>query len=147
MSGNAPILSGLNLVAKDMKATLAFYRVLGMEIPEDSVWGSGAGHHVEIDSTGGVDFDLDSEDLAKAYNAAWQRPEGAGHTLIGFRVNSRQAVDDTFRSLTEAGYNGLQEPYDAFWGSRCAIVEDPDGRDVGIMSAPEDASRSAPPEL
>jgi hypothetical protein len=44
MSGNAPVLDGLNLIASDMKATLAFYRLLGMETPEDSVWGSGAGH-------------------------------------------------------------------------------------------------------
>ena len=147
MSGNAPVLNGLNLIATDMKATLAFYRLLGMEIPEDSVWGSGAGHHVKIDSAGSVDLELDSEGLAKAYNAAWQRPDGAGRTMIGFRVSSRQAVDDTFTTLTNAGYSGLQEPYDAFWGSRCAIVEDPDGRNVSITSEAEDAYRSAPPEL
>ncbi len=147
MSTDAPFLNGLNLVAKDMGATLAFYRLLGIEIPQESVWGSGGGHHVEVQSTGGIDFDLDSEDLAKAYNAGWRRPDGAGRTLIGFRMSSRQAVNDTFTSLTNAGFRGLQEPYDAFWGSRCAIVEDPDGRDVAIMSAPEDAFRSAPPDL
>ena len=147
MSGNAPVLDGLNLIARDMKATLAFYRLLGMEIPENSVWGSGAGHHVKIDSTGSVDLELDSEGLAKAYNAAWRGPDGAGRTMIGFRVSSRHSVDDTYTSLTNAGYSGLQEPYDAFWGSRCAIVEDPDGRDVGITSEAEDAYRSAPPEL
>jgi uncharacterized glyoxalase superfamily protein PhnB len=147
MDADAPFLHGLNLIAKDMQTTVAFYRLLGIEIPRESVWGSGGGHHVEVQSTGGIDFDLDSEDLAKAYNAGWQSPDGAGRTLIGFRMSSRQAVDDTFTSLTKAGYRGLQEPYDAFWGSRCAIVEDPDGRDVAIMSAPEDAFRSAPPDL
>lgn len=147
MSGNAPVLDGLNLIARDMNATLAFYRLLGMDIPENSVWGSGAGHHVKVDSTGSVDLELDSEGLAKAYNAAWQRPDGAGRTMIGFRVSSRQAVDDTFTTLTNAGYSGLQEPYDAFWGSRCAIVEDPDGRNVSITSEAEDTYRSAPPEL
>ncbi|TDJ26305.1 MAG: glyoxalase [Gammaproteobacteria bacterium] len=147
MPAEAPILHGLNLITKDMKTTLAFYRLLGIEIPQESVWGSGGGHHVEVQSAGGLDFALDSEDLAKAYNAAWQRPEGAGRTLIGFRVNSREAVDETFTTLTAAGHTGLQEPYDAFWGSRCAVIEDPDGRDVAIMSAPEDAFRSAPPDL
>ena len=147
MSANAPVLNGLNLIARDMKATLAFYRLLGMEIPENSVWGSGAGHHVKIDSTGSVDLELDSEGLAKAYNAAWRRPDGAGHTMIGFRVISLQAFDDTYTSLTNAGYSGLQEPCDAFWGSRCAIVEDPDGRNVSITSEAEDTYRSAPPEL
>ena len=42
--------------------------------------------------------------------------------------------------LTAAGYAGSQPPYDAFWGARYAIVEDPDGNDVGLMS-PIDAQR------
>jgi hypothetical protein len=36
--------------------------------------------------------------------------------------------------LTAAGYAGPQPPYDAFWGARYAIVQDPDDNDVGLMS-------------
>ena len=36
-----------------------------------------------------------------------------------------------------------QEPYDAFWGARYAIVEDPDGNAVGLMS-PIDPDRQRP---
>ena len=32
-----------------------------------------------------------------------------------------------------------QEPYDAFWGARYAVVSDPDGNGVGIMSPVDDA--------
>jgi uncharacterized glyoxalase superfamily protein PhnB len=49
--------------------------------------------------------------------------------------------------MATAGYTSQQEPYDAFWGSRYAILEDPDGNAVGIMSPMDDAYRSAPPEM
>jgi uncharacterized glyoxalase superfamily protein PhnB len=41
----------------------------------------------------------------------------------------------------------LQPPCDGFWGSRYAIVEDPDGRAVGLLSPVEDRYRSPPPEV
>jgi uncharacterized glyoxalase superfamily protein PhnB len=49
--------------------------------------------------------------------------------------------------MVGAGYRGLQEPYDAFWGARYAIVEDPDGRHVGVMSPSDDEHRTAPPSI
>jgi uncharacterized glyoxalase superfamily protein PhnB len=36
-------------------------------------------------------------------------------------------------------------PYDAFWGARYAVVADPAGISVGIMSPADDAGRTAPP--
>ena len=45
-----------------------------------------------------------------------------------------------------AGYRGLQEPHDAFWGARYAIIEDPDGIAVGLIS-PVSPEKSQPPEF
>jgi hypothetical protein len=36
--------------------------------------------------------------------------------------------------------------FDAFWGVRYAIVADPDGNDVGLMSPIEESRRTWPPE-
>ena len=49
--------------------------------------------------------------------------------------------------VTGAGYRGQQPPYDAFWGARYAVVEDPDGNAVGIMSPsdPDRRSMARPP--
>ena len=38
-----------------------------------------------------------------------------------------------------------QEPYDAFWGARYAVVSDPDGNGVGIMSPIDPAQRRDEP--
>jgi uncharacterized glyoxalase superfamily protein PhnB len=42
---------------------------------------------------------------------------------------------------------GRQPPYDTFWGARYAIVEDPHGNHVGLMSPSDPARKSAPPAL
>ncbi len=55
---------------------------------------------------------------------------------------SREAVDDQYAELAAADYRGRQPPFDASWGARYAIVADPDGNDVGLMSPVEDSRRA-----
>ena len=111
---------GLNLVARDVDATVAFYRLLGVEIPDDAIWGTDSGpHHVKADIEGRTDIALNSDALASSYNAGF-RDDAATRTLIGFRLKTRESVDETYARLIAAGAPGLQEPYDAFWGARHA---------------------------
>jgi uncharacterized glyoxalase superfamily protein PhnB len=66
--------------------------------------------------------------------------------VLGFSLPTREAVDERYRELTSAGYRGRQPPFDAFWGARYAIVADPDGHDVGLMSPIDDSRRTWPPQ-
>jgi catechol 2,3-dioxygenase-like lactoylglutathione lyase family enzyme len=43
------------------------------------------------------------------------------------------------------GEHVQQEPYDAFWGARYAVVSDPDGNGVGIMSPIDPVTRTEAP--
>jgi hypothetical protein len=47
--------------------------------------------------------------------------------------------------MTSAGYRGLQAPCDAFWGARYAVIEDPDGLVVGLVSEMSAAHKAPPP--
>ena len=38
MAATQPVLNQLDLVVRDMDRTLAFYRLLGVEIPDEAVW-------------------------------------------------------------------------------------------------------------
>jgi len=145
----SPLLKSLNLVVREMDATLSFYRRLGLEIPESSVWRTASGaHHVDVQLPGGLSLDLDSSELAAHYNAGWRETgSGGGRCVIGFSVATREDVDERYAELTAAGYKGLQPPYDAFWGARYAIVEDPDGNPVGLMSPIDPARRGPGPVL
>jgi predicted lactoylglutathione lyase len=140
MSDQRPVLNQLNLVVHDMEASVAFYRRLGMEIED-----SGPDHRTATNA-GALDFDLDSRSFAKVWNSATPDAPDATSVVIGFGVASREEVDRLYEEMTAAGYRGQQRPYDAFWGARYAIVEDPDGNPVGLMSSAEAGRRSWPPK-
>jgi catechol 2,3-dioxygenase-like lactoylglutathione lyase family enzyme len=147
-----PTLNQINLVCGDLSASIAFYRRLGVEIPDSGVWPTPAGgHHVTaIDQSAdqAIDFDLDSTAFAQSWNVGWKgRTDLRGRVVVGFRVPTRMDVDDVFRRMIGAGHRGLQEPHDAFWGARYAIIEDPDGIAVGLMSPVSPDKRSQPPNL
>jgi uncharacterized glyoxalase superfamily protein PhnB len=118
-----------------------------MDIPEQRVWRTGTGiHHVGAEQTD-FDLDIDSEAFAQIWNTGWKgRDDLAGRVVVGFSVVSREAVDALYADLTVAGYKGLQAPWDAFWGARYAIVEDPDGIGVGLMSPISAEFRTPPPD-
>jgi uncharacterized glyoxalase superfamily protein PhnB len=136
-------LTQLNVVPRDFEATARFWRTVGLEVPEPTRQPPGT-LHAEIDA-GGVRLGLDSESLARWYNAGARRGELGARAVFGLTVESREAVDETYERLVQAGFEGRQRPYDAFWGSRYAIVADPDGHDVGLMSEPDAARASWPP--
>jgi uncharacterized glyoxalase superfamily protein PhnB len=144
MADPSPVLNQLNLVARDFDRTLAFYRRLGLEIPERP--SPGGIRHAEVTLANGFVLEFDNETLVRTYNAAWRRSGGSSRALIGFSVATREAVDARYADLIAAGYEGRQPPYDTFWGARYAVVADPDGNDVGIMSPLDPDRRSWPPQ-
>lgn len=147
-----PTLDQINVVCCDVDASIAFYRRLGVEIPNDRVWRTPTGgHHASgvAQARGRVMvFDLDSTAFAQHWNTGWKdRKDVSGRVVIGFGVPTRADVDDLYRDMTGAGYRGLQEPYDALWGARYAIIEDPDGIAVGLMSPVSPNKKSPTPDL
>ena len=137
------VFDQINLVVRDMERSITFYRRLGVRIPEEAIWRTPSGiHHISITSPEVCDFAFDSHKLAREYNQGFEAERGK--VLIGFRLPTREAVDETYANLIAHEHQGLQEPYDVFWGARFAIVEDPDGNPVGLMS-PSDRARGGPP--
>jgi catechol 2,3-dioxygenase-like lactoylglutathione lyase family enzyme len=140
----APIrLDQLNLVVSDVDASRAFYTRLGWDFGgnQDPEW---ATRHISAPhgDTLPLDVDLDSTAFAHQWDTGW--PGGPG-VVIGFKVDSRQEVDDLVAALAADGVPVQQEPWNAFWGARYAVVTDPDGLAVGIMSPVDPARRGAPP--
>ncbi len=148
MDRTRPTLNQLNIVSSNPEASIAFYRRLGLDIPDRQVWRTATGvHHVSAEDAG-IDFDLDSTAFAQLWNSGWRgRKDLAGRVVVGLHVASREEVDRLYGEMTAAGHRGLQEPCDAFWGARYAIVEDPDGIAVGLMSPKSAEHRSPPPEV
>ena len=135
-----PVFNQINLVVSDMAASTKFYERLGIAIaPTFAPWDR---HHRTLAMDDGLDFDLDSTVFARQWNEGW--PSGRTGPVLGFRLASIKAVNATYDDLTSAGYVGQQAPYDGFMGARYAVVCDPDGNSVGLMS-PIDPTRKTMP--
>ena len=144
MSQRKAVLNQINLVVGDMRASADFYARLGAEVPPAQA----ASFHANCRLGNDFSLDLDTVEFASVWNKAWAgRTDTAGRVVIGFAVETREDVDATYLDMTGAGYRGLNPPYDAFWGSRYAIIEDPNGIAVGLMSPVDPAKRSSTPEM
>ena len=135
------LLHQLNLVTQDMDKAVGFYARLGVDLrvtPD--------GKHAEGKLDNGMTLELDTTDFVPDWDAGWRGTTG-GSTVIGFALESREAVDERYSTLTAAEGGGLrhQPPYDAFWGARYAIVDDPDGNPIGLMSPIEAERKYWPP--
>jgi uncharacterized glyoxalase superfamily protein PhnB len=57
----------------------------------------------------------------------------------------RPDVDARVDRMAGAGYAIRQIPYDTFWGCRFAVIVDPDGHQIGVMSPSVAEHRFWPP--
>jgi uncharacterized glyoxalase superfamily protein PhnB len=137
MPGGAA-LSQLNLVVGDMAATLAFYRRLGWSIETPTA------EHAIAELPNGMRVEFDTRDFTAVWDSGYRGSTG-GSTVLGLSTDSRQQVDALYADLVAQGARERQPPYDAFWGARYAIVEDPDGNPVGLTSPIESARKFWPP--
>ena len=116
----------VGVVSADLHRSVEFYRLLGIPLPEVE------SDHVEVAMENGMRFALDSLELIKSLGH-WEPP--VGHRMgIGINAETPAGVDETFAKVVAAGFEGMTEPFDAFWGQRYAQVKDPDGNPVDIFA-------------
>ena len=119
----------VELVVRDMAAALSFYRRLGLDIPAEA----DAEPHVDVD-LGGLHLAFDTRDVILAFQPAWTPPSGGHRVALAFAAASPAEVDAAYAALVGAGATGHLEPWDAFWGMRYAVVQDPDGNPVDLFA-------------
>jgi uncharacterized glyoxalase superfamily protein PhnB len=122
-------LAALGIVSRDIPESWRFYRTLGVDVPEPPE----GEDHVEAVLANGLRLMFDSEELMRKLDPGWKRVEGHPITLA-FECKGAAEVDATYARLTEAGFTGTKEPYDAFWGQRYANVDDPDANDIALFA-------------
>lgn len=125
-----PHLDAIGVVVSDMRASVRFYRLLGLDFPDDP---GEDDDHVEATTPGGLRVMLDTEELVKGFMPDWTRP--ATHSMgLAFLCDSPDDVNRTHQSLVAAGYRSKTDPWDAFWGQRYAQILDPDGHAVDLFA-------------
>jgi len=122
-----PELNAIGIVSSDLAASIAFYRLLGVDFPED---GEG---HIEATLPSGTRFMLDSEEVITSFRPDWTRETG-NQLALAFECSSPAEVDEFHARARAAGFNAENEPWDAFWGQRYAQLRDPDGVPVDLFA-------------
>lgn len=125
-----PRFDAIGLIVADMPASLAFYRRLGLAIPDDA---DGA-PHVEVELPGGIRLLIDTYDTVRSFDAGWTPPTGGHRAALAFLCDSPAEVDATHAELVAAGYRSHLDPWDAFWGQRYATILDPDDNPVDLFA-------------
>ena len=122
-----PDLNAIGIVASDPARSIAFYRLLGVDFPED---GEG---HIEATLPSGIRFMLDAEEVVKSFRPDWTRETG-NQLALAFECASPAEVDELYARVADAGFDAEKEPWDAFWGQRYAQLRDPDGVPVDLFA-------------
>ncbi len=122
-----PRFDAIGLVTRDMGRTLAFYRLLGLDIPPEA----DGQPHVEAALPGGLRLMWDTEEVIASFAPG---PVTIGGSSLAFLCDDAADVDATYEGLVAAGAAGELEPFDAPWGQRYATVHDPDGNGVDLFA-------------
>jgi len=108
-----PPLNAIGIAASDMAESIRFYEAV---MPN------------------GVRLMLDSEEVILSFLPDWKRVDG-NQVSLAFECESPAEVDEIYARVTEAGFEGEKEPWDAFWGQRYALLGDPDGVRINLYAA------------
>jgi catechol 2,3-dioxygenase-like lactoylglutathione lyase family enzyme len=123
-------MDAVGVVVSDMAKSLAFYRALGLPVPDDAE----DQPHVEVPLPGGLRLLLDTEETIHSFHPNWRPAAGSSRVGLAFALPDAAAVDAAYAELTAAGHHGELAPFDAFWGQRYAVVHDPDGIGVDLFA-------------
>jgi catechol 2,3-dioxygenase-like lactoylglutathione lyase family enzyme len=122
-----PALSAIGIVTHDMKESVRFYRLLGVDVPEPS------DDHLDATLPSGLRLMWDTLELIKRLDPDWSEPRG--HRMgLAFECASPSEVDATHRKVVAAGFRSKKDPFDAFWGQRYAQLIDPDDNIVDLFA-------------
>lgn len=119
----------VGIVCKDIKESLRFYSLLGVEVPTPEE----GEPYCEAKLPGGIRLSWNDLEMVKGIEGDWTEPAGQ-RTGLAFLCDSPAEVDSTYRAILAAGFSGHKEPWDAFWGQRYAQVVDPDGNHVDLFA-------------
>jgi len=116
------------LEVRDLDASIAFYRRLGLNVPDPV-----DGRPVTVHRMGsGVSLLLTTA-FASSYDPKFERPTGGYQQLLEFFVGEDAMVENVWSMLTEAGYLGRMPPTKTA-GPFAAMVDDPDGNVILLTS-------------
>lgn len=121
-------LDMVGIIVKNMEKAVQFYELLGFTPIGDQTQA-----YVELTNQG-VRISLNTREMITSIYGF--EPDNKGEKIeLAFLCDTPDEVDDIAEKMSSVGYTIFKTPWDAFWGQRYAIIEDPDGNLLSIFAA------------
>lgn len=122
-------LNAIGVTSTNIPKTVEFYTLLGFEFkdfkPDDE--------HVEpITPPGSARLMIDATRIVK--DIIGEDPKPGNISAFALQYDSVDELNTVATRISEAGFTVFKEPWDAFWGQRYAVVQDPDGFKVDLYA-------------
>lgn len=128
----------IGLIVSNMAETLAFYRMLGVEIPRQADGES----HVEAQLADGMRIMWDTAEVVRSFSH-WEPPTGGHRISLAFLCDAPAEVDSRYAEMIAVGHRSHVAPFNAFWGQRYATVLDPDDNPVDLFARLEEQDQGS----
>ncbi len=127
-------INAVSVTSKNMKDSVEFYKILGFEFSEFKE----NEQHIEPKTPdGSARLMIDTDKLVQEITN--EEPKPGNHAGFAILYDSVDEVNEVAARIKSAGFTVIKEPWDAFWGQRYAIVEDPDGYRMDLYAYLNDA--------
>jgi uncharacterized glyoxalase superfamily protein PhnB len=123
-------IDAVGVSSSNMQRTVEFYKFLGFQFPE---FKPEEDHLEPATPDGSARLMIDSKSMVKEIIGA--EPMPGNHSSFAIKYDKPAEVDWTVEQIKKGGFTVVTEPWDAFWGQRYAIVQDPDGYKVDLFAA------------
>ena len=124
----APRFTMVVLLIDDLPRSVAFYRRLGVELPDDAERRT----DIQVPIGGGHQMVLTTQFVRNDPDR--RSPSGGSRIMLEFFVDGRAAFDAKWVELTEAGYHGRRSPWLTTFDAYMCLVDDPDGNTVLVTA-------------
>lgn len=123
-------IDAVGVSSSDFGKSVDFYEALGFSFPKYSE----EDQHLEPETPeGSARLMIDS--VALMTDLIGEAPRPGNHSSFAIQYDSPAEVDAVSERVKEAGFTVVTQPWDAFWGQRYAVVQDPDGYRVDLFAA------------
>jgi catechol 2,3-dioxygenase-like lactoylglutathione lyase family enzyme len=125
-------LDAVSVVSTNLEKTARFYSVLGFVFQP---FGKDEKHIEPQTKPGDVRLMIDTADLIESIIGS--KPTPPNHSSFAILCDHPSDVDAVCEKIKAEGFVVTKEPWDAFWGQRYAIVQDPDGYMIDLFASLE----------
>ena|SRR3989344_6283206 len=123
-------LNAVSVTTSNLGKTVEFYTLLGFVFPEHK---KDEQHLEAITPEGSARLMIDAKNIVK--DIIGEEPKPGNHSSFAIEYDSAKEVNSVAEKIKAAGFKIVKEPWDAFWGQRYAVVEDPDGYKVDLYAS------------